>query len=304
MHAVIIFYEGPDIMLYRQKIAATAVVLAVMLTGIQCAVGADSKASLSADNINYNVSTKKAHAEGNVVITRNDATIWGDKADGSIDSSFQVTGNVRGKFIKRNVTLTAGRISWTAGTSKSSGFIEASSSVRITHDKNDKLSADYVRWQIDTGDYRARGRVDSTYKQYALQCAEASSSKNSFWASNVTKFENREKRYTLSSGKINGRTVNGAITEVIAENDLVLDYADNENLKTHVTGSKAVYSKDRGTIVISGNARAVRTDGKTVAADTLVVHEDARTIDAVGNSKITFIMNDNAGRNKKAGQTQ
>jgi lipopolysaccharide export system protein LptA len=291
-------------MSYRQKIAAAAIVLAVALSGIQYAAGADSKASLSANNINYNVNTKKAHAEGNVIISRSDATIWGDNADGFIDKSFQVTGNVRGKFSKRNVTVTAGRISWSAGTSKNNGFIEASSSVRITHDTNDRLSADYVRWQIDTGDYHARGRVDSTYKQYALQCAEAASSKNSFWATNVAKLENRQKRYVLSSGRIDGRTENGAITEVVANKGLVLDYVDNENLKTHVTGDKAVYSKDRGTIVISGNAKAVRTDGKTVAADTLVVHEDARTIDAVGNSKITFIMNDNAGKNKKAGQTQ
>ena len=43
---------------------------------------------------------------------------------------------------------------------------------------------------------------------------------------------------------------------------------------------------------MSGNAKAVRSDGKTVSADSIIMHEDTNDIEAIGNSKITFITNE------------
>jgi lipopolysaccharide export system protein LptA len=57
--------------------------------------------------------------------------------------------------------------------------------------------------------------------------------------------------------------------------------------------------------VISGNAKAVRSDGKTVLADSIIVHEDSNDIEAIGNSKITFITNekkDNKEEKPKSGE--
>ncbi|MCF0247273.1 MAG: hypothetical protein HUJ86_01570, partial [Synergistes sp.] len=38
--------------------------------------------------------------------------------------------------------------------------------------------------------------------------------------------------------------------------------------------------------------KAVRSDGKTVDADKLIVHEDTHLVEAKGNSKLVFIVNE------------
>ena len=84
-----------------------------------------------------------------------------------------------------------------------------------------------------------------------------------------------------------------------------MDFVDKEGLKSKVTGEKGVYSKSKATFVISGNAKAVRSDGKTVLADSIIVHEDSNDIEAIGNSKITFITNekkDNKEEKPKSGE--
>jgi len=73
----------------------------------------------------------------------------------------------------------------------------------------------------------------------------------------------------------------------------VIDFVDKEGLKSRVTGDNGVYSKAKATFVVSGNAKAVRSDGKTVSADTIIVHEDTNDIEAKGNSRITFVTGEN-----------
>ena len=90
---------------------------------------------------------------------------------------------------------------------------------------------------------------------------------------------------------------------MVADQNVVFDYVDKDGLKTRVTGDKAVYSKARGTIVVSGNTKAVRSDGKTVTADTMVVHEDTRNIEAKGNSKIVFVVEEKAKKEEDAKNT-
>ena len=92
-------------------------------------------------------------------------------------------------------------------------------------------------------------------------------------------------KFAISARTVEGtlakdpKTGQDALSDMIADRNVVLDYVDREGLKTRVTGDKAVYSKARGTIVVSGNTKAVRSDGKTVTADNMVVHEDTRVIE-------------------------
>jgi hypothetical protein len=51
---------------------------------------------------------------------------------------------------------------------------------------------------------------------------------------------------------------------------------------------------------MSGGAKAVRSDGKTVTADTMVLHEDTKNIEAIGNSSITFLMEEKSQDKKPA----
>jgi len=103
---------------------------------------------------------------------------------------------------------------------------------------------------------------------------------------------NRVKKVGIKAESVEGKIKGENVTEFIATGNVVIDYLDKDGLKTTITGAKAVYSKDRGTVVISGGAKAVRGDGKTVTSDTVVLHEDSKIIEAIGNSKITFVIDD------------
>ena len=153
-----------------------------------------------------------------------------------------------------------------------------------------------------------------------LKADEARRSGNKFWATGVRRYEDLVEKFAISARTVEGtlakdpQTGQDALSDMIADRNVVLDYVDREGLKTRVTGDKAVYSKARGTIVVSGNTKAVRSDGKTVTADTMVVHEDTRVIEAKGNSQIIFVVeeeeqpaeekSDNKQKNAKKNDTK
>lgn len=254
--------------------------------------------TLSANDIKYNVNTGDARATGNVVIKREGSTLWGDEAEGNTnDEIMTLRGNVRGEFPAQDATLKSESATWTGDKSKrTDGLVEAFGSVRLTRGAEDYLNADYVRWEPGTENYSARGSVDGLMEKKILKADEARRRGNKFWATGVRRYEDLVEKFAISARTVEGtlakdpQTGQDALSDLIADRNVVLDYVDREGLKTRVTGDKAVYSKARGTIVVSGNTKAVRSDGKTVTADTMVVHEDTRVIEAKGNSQIIFVV--------------
>lgn len=254
--------------------------------------------TLSANDIKYNVNTGDARAVGNVVIKREGATLSGDEAEGNTNKEVMtLRGNVRGEFPEQNATLKAESATWTGDkTKRTDGVVEASGSVRLTRGAEDYLNADRVRWEPGTENYEAHGNVDGLLEKKILKADEARRRGNKFWATGVRRYEDLTEKFTISARTVEGtlapdpKTGQNALSEMTANRSVVLDYVDKEGLKTRVTGEKAVYSKARGTIVLSGGTKAVRSDGKTVRADTMVVHEDTRVIEAKGNSQIVFIV--------------
>ncbi|OUO92957.1 LPS export ABC transporter periplasmic protein LptC [Cloacibacillus sp. An23] len=256
--------------------------------------------TLSADSIDYNVNTGDARASGNVVIKREGATLWGDEAEGNTnDEVMTLRGNVRGEFPEQDATLKSESATWTGDKSKrTDGLVEAFGSVRLTRGAEDYLNADYVRWEPGTENYAARGGVDGLLEKKILKADDARRSGNKFWATGVRRYEDLVEKFAVSARTVEGtlapdpQTGQDALKDMVADRNVVLDYVDREGLKTRVTGDRAVYSKARGTIVVSGNTKAVRSDGKTVTADTMVVHEDTRVIEAKGNSRIIFVVDE------------
>lgn len=249
------------------------------------------KATMEADTLTYNVNTKRATAVGNVVIKKDGAVLFGNSADGNMESSeFTLKGNVRGNFPKQNAQLVSESLKWKKNPSSKNGIVEAFSNVFLTRGSADKLRAQYVRWETDTENYAARGNVDAISESRILKAGEAVRNGDKFWGKNVTRYEDRVKKVGFSAASVEGTFRGKLMAEVVASGSVSIDYVDKAGLKTVVTGDKAIYSKDRGTVVISGNASAVRSDGKVVTADNLVLHEESKNIEAIGRSKITFDM--------------
>lgn len=250
--------------------------------------------TMSADTINYNVNTKKISAVGNVIIKREGAILWGDKGEGNMETSeFTLQGNVKGTFPAEKTDLTADSVKWKGSkNSENDGIAEAVGKVHLTRGANEKIDADYVLWELGTKNYTAKGNVDAKTENNILIADEAGQSKDKFWGKKVKRYEDIKQKLVVSADTVNGTKVNEEINELVAVGNVVMDFVDKEGLKSKVTGEKGVYSKSKATFVISGNAKAVRSDGKTVSADSIIMHEDTNDIEAIGNSKITFITND------------
>ena len=250
--------------------------------------------TISADTINYNVNTKKISAVGNVIIKREGAILWGDKGEGSTETSeFTLQGNVKGTFPAEKTELTADKVKWTGSKSaENDGIAEAFGKVHLTRGTNEKIDADYVLWELGTKNYTARGNVDAKTENNILIANEAGQTKDKFWGKKVKRYEDIKQKLVVSADSVNGTTVNEEISELVAVGNVIMDFVDKEGLKSRVTGEKGVYSKTKATFVMSGNAKAVRSDGKTVSADSIIMHEDTNDIEAIGNSKITFITNE------------
>ena len=259
---------------------------------------AETQNSLSADDIRYDTNTGDAFAKGNVVIVKDRAVIKGAEADGNTEKEIlRVRGNVDGKFPDEGVTLKSDRASWTGdSTKKTDGTFEAQGNVKLTREPKDWLNADYVRWQMGTKNYWAKGKVNGVLDNRVINSDEFTRINDKFWAREVRRYEDKVKKFALSAKSVEGRiaedpqTGDEDMTEMVAEKNVIFDYIDKEGKKTKITGNKAVYSKARGTVVVSGNTKAVRSDGKTVTADTMVMHEDTKVVEAKGNSRIVFFV--------------
>lgn len=275
----------------RCKPVIFSVLISILLLAVPMPVRAAEKATMAADNISYNVNTKRAKASGNVVITKEGSTLWGDAADGNIETSeFNLRGNIRGKFPQKKADLTADSLKWKKALNNKNGIVEAFVNVRLTRGTTDRLNAQYVRWESGTENYQARGRVDAVVSGKILKAEEAGRLNGKFWGRKVTRYEDKIKKISFAADMVDGELRGDLIKQVIASGSVVIDYIDKAGLKTVVKGEKAVYSKERGTVVISGGASAVRSDGKVVTADSLVLYEETKNIEAIGRSKLTFDM--------------
>ncbi|MDO4987403.1 MAG: hypothetical protein Q4E17_00010 [Synergistes sp.] len=253
--------------------------------------------TLSAYDLKYNTKTGDAFANGNVIIRQRDSVLKCDTAQGNTTKGFMSAyGNVRGTFPQHNAAISADKAIWKKGSAGTvgSGMIEATGNAVVTRGAKDRISAEKLHWDIGTDNYQAQGNVDGIFEGKILKADIAKRYNNRFWAKGVKRYEDTKEKYSFSSKTLEGlfrknpKTGELTLAELVAGQAVTFRYADREGLITVITGKKAIYSKARGTIVISGGTKAVRSDGKTVMADTMVVYEDSRVVEAKGNSKIIF----------------
>ncbi|MEG1501876.1 MAG: hypothetical protein RR272_04680 [Synergistaceae bacterium] len=250
------------------------------------------QAKMFADNITFNTKTKLAHAVGNVVIKRGTGTLWGETADGDINKSeFYLRGNVRGEFLQHNSKLKAQSVKW-----KKSGegsLVEAFDGVYLEREPSDKLKAQYVKWEPDTENYSAKGNVDGIVSSKYVLAEEVGRQEEKFWGNKVKRYEDLIQKTALAANRVDGIIKNNVVQSMIALGSVKLDSIDNAGLKTIVTGEKLVYQKSLGTIVVTGNPYVTRDDGKNLKADKIIVYEQTKNIETIGNSTVVFDLKDN-----------
>lgn len=291
-------------MTLKIKVILFAVLVCLLLSGAE--VRAAEQMNLYADTINYDTNTQKIKVDGNVVLSRGRDRVNGDSGEGEVDKNvFSIKGNVTGIFPEYGAELkSADWLKWTGDpTQDGRRVIEANGKVYLTRGATDYLKAHYVIWEAGFDNYTARGAVDARYNGHILKAAEAKRSGDVFEALKVTRYEDIARKTTLAADRVDGKIVGDEVSETVASGNVSIEYVDVEGLKTVLTGAKAVYSKQLATVVVSGGAKAVRSDGKTVSSQTMILYINSKNVEAVGNAKITFITDEKNGK-KPAGTTK
>jgi len=278
-----------------KKIILFALLFCVAAGLPACAAPVES--TLEADQLNYNVKTKAAKAEGNVVYTRGNEVkdiIKGQKAEGFTDQYIILTGNpVSADSGTYDAKLIAKKVVWTVDkTDKTNGYYEAFGTVRAKRSNGDFLNAEYVKVYPEANIYDATGNAEILYDGKYIKATEIHRNGADFNGINVAKLEDRVKKYSISAAVITGKiNEKDEITDAVADKNVVFNNIDKNGLQSRLYGDHAVYSKAKGTLTVTGNARGLRSDGKKLSADKLVYHEKNEQIEAIGRTKITFINN-------------
>lgn len=266
--------------------------LCLSLVAAAAAFAAD-EATLTADVMNYNPETREIAASGNVHFKRPDGELLGDRGRGSADGNdFEMYGNVRGRFDKESLAIVCDAMKLqTEEGPNAMRTITASGDVKLTRGA-DVITAQSVTWEMEGENYSASGKVNGNFDTYAIDADAISRNGEQFSATAIRRYEDDLRNITLSAARANGLTQDGQIVEFIAEGNVVVNMPDSQGAMIRVTGDKGVFSLDRGTFVVSGNAH-VNQSGSLLSAGSIVYHIDSGKIDALQRPTLVFEMPEN-----------
>ena len=289
MNAVLFFMKGVLSGMKRINAAVPIIILCFLLSFSAVSRLWGAETTLKADALSYNPATKKMVATGNVRLVRADGELSGQRGEGDVGANhFLIEGSVRGSFPKEGISLESDILELTV--SKDRKILEGRGHVRLLRGE-DRLNADKLRWIVGEDSYRGTGNVTAQFETHSIDADEVGRDGDHFWGKTVRRYEDKKQRFTLKANRVNGTIQNQDVTELIAEGGLSMRVVGKKEKPLTITGKKGVYSKARGTLVVSGGARAVQDD-RVVEAENLVLHLDSKRIEALGKPQITFTLQD------------
>jgi len=213
--------------------------------------------SLTSDQLEYDPDQEKVFARGNVHFVHEDFHVYASKCEGAVDGS-QVLfwEDLRGEGV-----LEGEKINF----------------------KADFLEATFT----DTPYYALRGKVDAVVGSRHVKAEMLEFSADMFKASDVQRFTDQTSRISLSGKELQGRMEGNKIGEMDVHGDVRITLEEDDGNKTIVMGERALYSLARGSLVVSGNARAIQGE-RRITAENLVIFPESNRIEAKGKPQIIF----------------
>lgn len=270
-----------------RKLFARACVLSLL--AMRVAAGFAAEVSLKADSMLYDPEARLVRVEGNVHFTREDGELFGDRGYGNTDGTdFVLEGSVHGTFHAENTTISCGYMKLTTDAPGRRRRVLASGDAVLARG-DDRLNAGTLSWEPGSENYRAEGRVLGHFASHAIDADLAARNGEQFWGKGVRRYEDRLRKMTIRADNLRGLIKKDKVQELEAFGNLVMNLPGQDGNMIRVTGDKSIFSEDRGTIVVSGNAAAVQ-EGSSVRAESLVMRLDTRRIEAIGKPSLTFEM--------------
>ena len=236
----------------------------IFLLFILClpAQAATDEVSLTSDTMQYNIGAGLFYAEGNVTIKTRGIVIIATLASGHMNNkSFNLSGN-----ITINGTWNGDDVN----------FAAVSATVEI---------GDQIVYTLESG-------ISGRFGKVAIDCEYLQMVGNDITAKNVRRFQDQKAGFTFTAANMKGKIDNGELIQAEAEGNIVIQGTPGKGGDVvELKGKKAIYSINRGTIVVSGGVSA-KQNKRTLIADSVVYFPVTNRIEAIGKPRITVNVED------------
>lgn len=218
------------------------------------------KVTLTAERMDFDTKTGLLTGSGDVVLRREDLKITSDRCEGDYRRNFaRMWGNVRidGKWNGEDLSFSC---------------LE--------------LKADFSGPQSVS----MAGSVNGRFGQRSLDCYEAEMTGDRFIAAKVRNFSDKAEGFSLSCSSVKGLVDGDDLLEFEAQGGVKIEVTGRRDKKiTRISGARAVFAKDRGSIIVSGGAVAIQK-GRKVTADNILFYPATNKIEAKGKPSISIEM--------------
>ncbi|MBL3593227.1 MAG: hypothetical protein JMJ93_06905 [Synergistaceae bacterium] len=265
-----------------------SLVLVLILTILASSVAAFAEeASLRADELRYDPTFQQIRAKGEVSLQREGLSFRSDEAEAFLaEGRFRLWGGVTGRWEERNIDIEASSLRY----AEEEGVEVVADGDVLLRRGDDELYCAHVTWR-ESGFLHLSGGFSAFSGSRTVEAEEAVVEGKVFKILGLKRFEDVEAGFVLHADRIEGRLEGGRVAEATALGGVEAEFIGADGTPMRLSGSRALYSEARGTLVLSGSTRARQGD-RTLEADSLVLHLASRRIEAVGSPKITFILPD------------
>ncbi|MCF4152196.1 hypothetical protein L2W58_10350 [Dethiosulfovibrio sp. F2B] len=217
-----------------------------------------AKVKLTADNMTFDTATGLLVGLGNVTLIREDLKVVSDRCEGSYrENTARMWQNVRAE-----------------GTWSGENLSFQCQELNASFSKPERISM--------------VGSVEGRFGSRSLRCYDVEMIGDRFIATKVSRFQDDDEGISLSCDRVKGAIGDGMLREFEANGSVKMEIKHlKDGTLTKISGGKALYSKDRGSIVMSGGAVAVQR-GRKITAKNVVFYPATSKIEAKGSPKITF----------------
>ena len=222
-------------------------------------------ATLSANRMRFDAQTGDFLADGNVTIQAGDLNVEAPVGSGNVDRrevNFDKGITASGKWQGDNINLRAGRL-------------ELSFNDVPTCKFRNGVRGGYGPMKLDSDGLVIVGVG-------GFQTPTAADTHTRFILANVRNLEDSSQGLTFSANSVEGLLMNGEVREMTADKQISIKgkpkaKGDAVSLK----GDHAVYSLERGSVVVSGHVTAVQ-GGRTLKSDSVVYFPAQNRVEALG----------------------
>ena len=214
---------------------------------------------LTSEKMRYDSETGAFAAEENVKVIRGTLTATSNNADGNMnEKKFRMIGSVHvfGTWAEEKVDM-----------------------------KGEVLAGEFG----DPQGYSFEGNVKGSWGPRTVDADRIGMKGDNFFGSNVRRYEDSREGYLLRCNSLEGTLSKGEVEDFTAVGSVYFLSAPAKGEPTEIRGQRAVYSKSRGSLVISGNVTVLQA-ARSMKSETIVYYPKLNRVEASGRPQLIFKM--------------